>query len=59
MRISEAVDYLRAVGPRTAFPIHYGIIATAAHGIYFDRLAEMALPGTDFKVIETEDSAEL
>jgi L-ascorbate metabolism protein UlaG (beta-lactamase superfamily) len=59
MRISEAVDYLRAVGPRTAFPIHYGIIATAAQGIYFGRFAEMAPSGTNFKVIDPEDSADL
>ncbi|WP_227998286.1 MBL fold metallo-hydrolase [Nocardia australiensis] len=59
MRISEAVDYLRAVSPRTALPIHYGIIVPEAQGIYFGRLTEMSPAGTDFKVIEPEDSAEL
>lgn len=59
MRISEAVDYLRAVRPRTAFPIHYGIITPEAQGIYFGRLAEMGPAGTEFRLLEAEDSTEL
>ncbi|MCM6772946.1 MBL fold metallo-hydrolase [Nocardia sp. CDC159] len=59
MRISEAVDYLRAVAPRTAIPIHYGIIENAAQGIYFGRLSEMRPADTEFKLIEPEDHAEL
>ncbi|NEW52840.1 hypothetical protein GV792_22685, partial [Nocardia cyriacigeorgica] len=59
MRISEAVDYLRAVAPRTAIPIHFGIIAPEAQGIYFGRLAEMGPPDTEFRVVQPEDSADL
>ncbi|TLF82651.1 MBL fold metallo-hydrolase [Nocardia cyriacigeorgica] len=59
MKISEAVDYLRSVAPRTAVPIHYGIIAPEAHGIYFGRLSEMGPAGTEFRVIEPENSADL
>ncbi|QIS01471.1 MBL fold metallo-hydrolase [Nocardia brasiliensis] len=58
MRISEAVDYLRAVRPRTALPIHYGIIEQAAQGIYFGRLSEMGPAETEFTVIEPEDQRE-
>ncbi|MEC3955323.1 MBL fold metallo-hydrolase [Nocardia sp. CDC153] len=58
MRISEAVDYLRAVNPRVAFPIHYGIIVPEAQGIYFGRLNEMGPANTEFKIIEPEDNAE-
>lgn len=58
MRISEAVDYLRAVNPRTAFPIHYGIIEPAARGIYFGRLTEMGPAGTEFTVLEPETERE-
>ncbi|MEV6095388.1 MBL fold metallo-hydrolase [Nocardia sp. NPDC051981] len=58
MRISEAVDYLRAVNPRVAFPIHYGIIAPEAQGIYFGRLNEMSPANTEFKIIEPENHAE-
>lgn len=59
MRLSEAVDYLRAVSPRTALPIHFGIIEPAAQGIYFGRLSEMRPADTEFKLIEPEDSADL
>lgn len=58
MKISEAVDYLRAVAPRTAVPIHYGIIAEQARGIYFSRLTEMRPEGTELKVMDTEHQAE-
>lgn len=58
MRISEAVDYLRAVNPQTAFPIHFGIVAEAAQSIYFGRFNEMSPANTEFKVIQAEDNAE-
>ena len=54
MKISEAVDYLRAVAPRHAVPIHQGIIAAEARGIYYGRLAEMC--DTDFRVLTEENS---
>jgi L-ascorbate metabolism protein UlaG (beta-lactamase superfamily) len=53
-KISEAVDYLRAVAPRAAVPIHQGIIATEARGIYHGRLAEMGR--TDFQVLPAESA---
>ncbi|MFC9892719.1 MBL fold metallo-hydrolase [Nocardia sp. NPDC127579] len=59
MRISEAVDYLRAVAPRTAVPIHHAIIAPEAHGIYFGRLTEMAPAGTEFRPIGPESELSL
>ncbi|MFD6159013.1 MBL fold metallo-hydrolase [Nocardia sp. NPDC060256] len=58
MKLSEAVDYLRAVAPRTALPIHYGIIEQAAQSIYFGRLSEMGPAGTEFTVVEPEDQRE-
>ena len=35
MKISEAVDYLRAVAPTRAVPIHQAIIEPNARGIYY------------------------
>lgn len=52
MKIAEAVDYLRAVAPEQAVPIHQGIIAPNARGIYHSRLAEMC--DTDFQVLPEE-----
>jgi L-ascorbate metabolism protein UlaG (beta-lactamase superfamily) len=54
MRISEAIDYLRAVAPARAVPIHQGMITPDGRGIYYSRFAEMT--STDFQVL-TEESA--
>ncbi|MGI9163734.1 MAG: MBL fold metallo-hydrolase [Mycobacterium sp.] len=53
MKISEAVDYLRAVAPRHAVPIHQGIIAPEARGIFYGRLSVMC--DTDFRVLTEEN----
>ncbi|OBK14890.1 MBL fold metallo-hydrolase [Mycobacterium asiaticum] len=53
MKISEAVDYLRAVAPERAVPIHQGIVAPDARGIYYSRLSEMTT--ADFQVLPEED----
>ncbi len=54
MRIAEAVDYLRAVAPARAVPIHQAIINPEARGIYYGRLTEMT--NTDLTVL-TEEQA--
>ncbi len=56
MKISEAVDYLRAVAPTHAVPIHQAIIDPSARGIYHGRLAEMT--DTDFRVLDPESATE-
>lgn len=56
MRISEAVEYLRAVAPQQAVPIHQGIIAPEARGIFYGRLTEMT--STDFRVLDAEHATE-
>ncbi|MFD4180907.1 MBL fold metallo-hydrolase [Rhodococcus sp. NPDC058514] len=59
MKISETVDYLRAVAPRVAVPIHQGTINDPATGIYYGRLREMGPDGTEFRVLPAEDAAEV
>jgi L-ascorbate metabolism protein UlaG (beta-lactamase superfamily) len=54
MKIAEAVDYLRAVAPAHAVPIHQGVVAPEARGIYYGRLSEMT--HTDFQVLAEEDA---
>ena len=56
MKISEAVDYLRAVAPTHAVPIHQAIVDPSARGIYYGRLTEMT--DTDFQVLEPESGTE-
>ena len=57
MKISEAVDYLRAVAPTHAVPIHQGIVAPEARGIFYGRLTEMG--NTDFRVLAEESAVSL
>jgi L-ascorbate metabolism protein UlaG (beta-lactamase superfamily) len=54
MKVAEAVDYLRAVAPLSAVPIHQGIIAPEPRGIYYGRLTEMT--DTDLQVLPEEDA---
>jgi len=56
MKISEAVDFLRAVAPTHAVPIHQGIIAEPAKGIFYGRLSEMT--DTDFRVLTHENGTQ-
>lgn len=49
LKISEAIDYLRAVAPRVAVPIHQAIIRDEATGIFYGRYSEMAADGTEFE----------
>ena len=59
MKMSETVDYLRAVAPRVAVPIHQEVVAQHARGIYYGRLAEMGPKGTEFRVWPEENSVDL
>jgi len=59
LKISEAIDYLRAVAPRVAVPIHQAIIRDEAAGIFYGRYSEMAADGTEFRVLGEESSVEV
>jgi L-ascorbate metabolism protein UlaG (beta-lactamase superfamily) len=56
LKISEAVEYLRAVKPTRAIPIHQGIVNPVAVGLYYQRYEEMGR--TDFRVLQPEQAAE-
>jgi len=56
MKISEGVEYLRAVNPNRAIPIHQGIVATVAHNLYYQRYTEMG--SAEFRVLEAENATE-
>lgn len=57
MRLSETVDYLRAVAPRLSIPIHDAI--TAAPQIYLDNLGNLAPEATSLQVLEPGKALEL
>jgi L-ascorbate metabolism protein UlaG (beta-lactamase superfamily) len=57
LKLSEAVDYLRAVAPRTAVPIHEAVLARPAmHYAMFEKLAPQQ---TSLRVLDREIAAEL
>lgn len=56
MRMSEGIEYLRAVNPARAVPIHQGIVNPNAIGIYYQRYVEMG--GSEFSVLEPENGTE-
>ena len=56
MRISEGVEYLRAVNPSRAIPIHQGIVNPVAYNLYYQRYIELG--HTDFRVLEAETGTE-
>lgn len=49
-KASEAVDYLRAVRPRVAVPIHDGLLARPA--VYYGLFRQLAPEGTELTVID-------
>ncbi|MBY4574847.1 MBL fold metallo-hydrolase [Gordonia paraffinivorans] len=59
MKISESVDYLRAMAPRVAVPIHQAILSDAGTGIHYGRLSEMKDGATEFKVLAKESGTEV
>ena len=52
MKISEPVDYLRAVAPRVAVPIHQGVQSDVGRAIHNGRIDEMKPDGTTFTVLD-------
>jgi L-ascorbate metabolism protein UlaG (beta-lactamase superfamily) len=48
LKVSEAVDYLRAVAPRLAVPIHQAILAKPEK--YYGLFRELAPAGTDVQI---------
>lgn len=56
LKIWEAIEYLRAVAPEKAVPIHQGVAAPEARGIYYGRLREMGR--SDFQVLTEESPVE-
>ncbi len=50
LKLSEAVDYLRAVAPDVAIPIHQGGLAPAHRELHCALLAKFAPAGTELRV---------
>lgn len=53
-KVSETVEFLRAVAPTLAFPIHQAVIAEQATGAYYGRFKEMS--DAEFRILPEENS---
>ena len=59
MKVQEGVDYLRAVAPRVAVPIHQGGLAPVHRHLHHQLLTDLAPPGTDVVVLDHAVAREL
>lgn len=57
LKLSEAVEFLRAVAPRIAVPIHEALLATPQ--FYYRILGNLAPSGTEFRALPRGESVEL
>ena len=57
LKLSEAVDLLRVVHPRVAFPVHDAVLATPQ--IWYGQFASLAPEGTDFRTVGPADEVPL
>lgn len=57
LKLAEAVDYLRAVGPRIAVPIHERTLARPE--MHYQRFAELGPADTEFRVLADGDHTDL
>ncbi len=57
LKVSEAVDYLRAIAPPLAVPIHQAILATPEK--YYGFLRELAPAGTDIQIAAHAEAMKL
>jgi L-ascorbate metabolism protein UlaG (beta-lactamase superfamily) len=53
LKLREAVDLLREVQPRVAFPVHDGTLSVPR--IWYDQFAALAPAGTDFRTVAPAD----
>ena len=57
LKLSEAVDFLRAVAPRAAVPIHEAVLA--APGMHYRMFEQLAPSGTSVTVVPRAEPAEV
>jgi len=59
LKTGEAVDFLRAVGPRVAVPIHEGLLNETGRQLTYGWFSRMAPEGGEVRVLTPREPAEL
>lgn len=57
LKLSEAVDFLRAVSPRVAVPIHEAVLASPA--MHYGMFEQLGPQGTDLAVLDRAEATSL
>ena len=59
LKVAEAVDYLRAVAPRTAVPIHEAVLSHPGMELYYGILKRLGPEQTTLRVLDRETATDL
>ena len=52
LKLADAVDYLREVGPRVAVPVHEKVLSEVGISSHYRLLEQLGGPGTAFEVLD-------
>ena len=59
LKLADAVDYLRKVGPRVAVPVHEKVLSEIGISSHYRLLEQLGGPGTAFEVLDDGRPVEL
>lgn len=59
LKAAEAIDYLRAVAPRTAVPIHQAVLSTAGQKLYYQLLENLGPQQTSVRPLDPGNATKL
>ena len=59
LKLADAVDYLREVGPRVAVPVHEKVLSEVGISSHYRLLEQLGGPGTAFRVLDDGRPVEL
>jgi L-ascorbate metabolism protein UlaG (beta-lactamase superfamily) len=59
LKLADAVDYLRKVGPRVAVPVHEKVLSELGIGAHYRLLEQLGGPGMKFTVLDDGRPVEL
>jgi len=60
LKIAEAIDYLLAVAPKVAIPVHDGVLSEVGRGIHFGALASFGKgAGIELRVVADGETTEV
>jgi L-ascorbate metabolism protein UlaG (beta-lactamase superfamily) len=59
LKLADAVDYLRKVGPRVAVPVHEKVLSEVGISSHYRLLEQLGGPGTTFEVLDDGRPVEL